>query len=1388
MQSRAGPAGIPTHGPGRPHGHVPRTDSGFAEERHEPSDHVHGDHRSSSPDSHTEPDRTRPEQDAPCARKTSCYEAREALRHIDQGRATGNKQALYLREKCERCLFNTGKIIQLHCGKVLFVGVLVMVLLAVFLKDAKIETETEKLWVQAGGRLEEELRYTKESLGEEMGTDYQVIITTAKNEGDNVLTHNALNQHLQSVLAAADVQVELFGVDWNMKDVCYVTSLPVLEGVFAMTIEKLYPCVIITPLDCFWEGSKLLGPDRPVIIPNYSSNVRWTNLNPLGMLEELNKSSDIMASYFPLDTFQDLFDKAGITTGYQEKPCLNPEDPECPETAPNKYTKEVPDFNSELTGGCAGFATKYMQWPEELIVGGLKKNQSGQITSAEALQTAIVLSQPNALYEYYKDDYKVHDIHWSPSKAGEVLEEWQRKFTEAVYNSANDSLGQQVHAFSSAALNDLLQDFSQTNYIRVAAGYCLMLVYACVTMLRRSAVRSQGGVGLAGVILVSMSVAAALGFCTLIGLSFNASTTQVLPFVALGLGVDDMFLVAHTFSCTTSSPNVAYLDQTGECLRRTGVSVTLTSLSIIVSCFMGAIVPIPALRNYSIQSAVVVFFNYLSVILIFPAIISWDLERRRNKRLDIFCCLNSSSSNRVIRVREATPEEDTDSVRSEPLPRHSQRHQTNVTVQSTVETVTSLDNEGRTVTVVVPPTQTVTRPWIPSNVVTPIGTPPSTAESSSTRNLVSPDFETEGTESSNVLCCAKKNWTLSSFARNTYGPFLARFPVKIAVLVAFALLLVGGIYGTTTVEDGLDTTDVVPKGSREHDFLRLQSKYFSFYNMYIVTQSDYDYPNGQAGLDSLHEDFMRVNKIVLTPEGNLPEYWLSYFRQWLFDVQAHFDEDWQLGRIQRNKWFYNATNEGVMGYKLLVQTGDNDNPINKDQLYSNRLIDSNGVINSKAFYIYLTAWVNDDTFAYTASQAAIRPEPEQWGVDRNDHDNLDTIPEYELRIPKSQPINYSQFSFYVSGLKGTSEYIQLIKEVREVCEESEVPTYPLGVPFTYWEQYIFLRYYLMVALAAVLAAIFVVVAIVMVNPWLALIVVSVLAMMAVELFGVMGLLGIKLSAIPAVIIIASVGIGVEFTVHICFAYVTSLGDRNERMVSALEHMMSPVIDGAISTLLGVVMLAGSEFEFIVLYFFYVLVALVIIGLLNGLILLPVLLSLIGPGPEVKPANNATHLPTPTPPPTPPFETGVPMDTYPRVQRSDSLGSDLFNNEIAFSGLGDQYLQQRHSDIVVSPEVKVETGYLRCGPKRTKYNAPVRPTERQTNRPKRPPKSKSRAYQQPSHHVTTVTATTSVTVQIGQPTDDASADSYRYSKRRRDDIPKLYELEYNSSDSSRSSEK
>ena len=59
-----------------------------------------------------------------------------------------------------------------------------------------------------------------------------------------------------------------------------------------------------------------------------------------------------------------------------------------------------------------------------------------------------------------------------------------------------------------------------------------------------------------------------------------------------------------------------------------------------------------------------------------------------------------------------------------------------------------------------------------------------------------------------------------------------------------------------------------------------------------------------------------------------------------------------------------------------------------------------------------------------------------------------------------------------------------------------------------------------------------------VNPCARVPQVLVLSLMTVELFGFMGLMDIKLSAVPVVILIASVGIGVEFTVHVALVRVT----------------------------------------------------------------------------------------------------------------------------------------------------------------------------------------------------------------------------------------------------------
>lgn len=63
----------------------------------------------------------------------------------------------------------------------------------------------------AGSRVSQELRYTKEKLGEESVYTSQMLIQTPKREGENILTQEALQLHLEAALAASKVQVSLYG-------------------------------------------------------------------------------------------------------------------------------------------------------------------------------------------------------------------------------------------------------------------------------------------------------------------------------------------------------------------------------------------------------------------------------------------------------------------------------------------------------------------------------------------------------------------------------------------------------------------------------------------------------------------------------------------------------------------------------------------------------------------------------------------------------------------------------------------------------------------------------------------------------------------------------------------------------------------------------------------------------------------------------------------------------------------------------------------------------------------------------------------------------------------------------------------------------------------------
>ena len=123
----------------------------------------------------------------------------------------------------------------------------------------------------------------------------------------------------------------------------------------------------------------------------------------------------------------------------------------------------------------------------------------------------------------------------------------------------------------------------------------------------------------------------------------------------------------------------------------------------------------------------------------------------------------------------------------------------------------------------------------------------------------------------------------------------------------------------------------------------------------------------------------------------------------------------------------------------------------------------------------------------------------------------------------------------------------------------------------------------------------------------------------------MWLWGLTIDSVAIINLVLAVGLAVDYSAHVAHAFVVARGTHQERMVTAVTEMGTAVIHGAASTFVAVLVLAASN-SYIFRIFFKQFFGICLFGVAHGMVLLPVLLSLIGPPEQL------THLestPTPT---------------------------------------------------------------------------------------------------------------------------------------------------------------
>lgn len=111
--------------------------------------------------------------------------------------------------------------------------------------------------------------------------------------------------------------------------------------------------------------------------------------------------------------------------------------------------------------------------------------------------------------------------------------------------------------------------------------------------------------------------------------------------------------------------------------------------------------------------------------------------------------------------------------------------------------------------------------------------------------------------------------------------------------------------------------------------------------------------------------------------------------------------------------------------------------------------------------------------------------------------------------------------------------------------------------------------------------------------------------------GTLYLWGINIETTSCVILTISVGLVVDYSVHIGHTFMTVAGEKNHRMIVTVKEIGPPVFHGGFSTFIAVLPLSIS-ITYPFQTFFKIFFLVVLFGLFHGLVYLPVLLSLAGP--------------------------------------------------------------------------------------------------------------------------------------------------------------------------------
>lgn len=687
---------------------------------------------------------------------------------------------------------------------------------------------------------------------------------------------------------------------------------------------------------------------------------------------------------------------------------------------------------------------------------------------------------------------------------------WEEQLKNLLLEAQLDALdrGLRLTFSTELSLEEELNKSTNTDAKIVLISYVAMFLYASVALGgsffngKRSFVDSKFSLGFLGILIVLLSVSASVGLFSFFGIKVTLIIAEVIPFLVLAVGVDNIFLLCHEFDrINTRYSEKSIEERVASTMARMGPSILLSATSEVAAFSLGTFVDMPAVRNFAAYAAGAVLFDAALQLTMFPAALALDRMRVESSRVDCMPLLRINS-----------------------LP--------------TAET----DHEG----------------------------------------------------------------FLPRIIRRKYAPYLLRPYVKLAVIIIFGTFAALSVAMFPKIQLGLDQKIALPRDSYLIDYFEDLERYFgSGPPVYFVVQgsniTNKEVQEATCGRFTACQEFSMAN--ILEQERKRPE--VSY----MFEPAASWLDD-----------FFYWLNPQLESCCRVKRT---DHSVFCTPDESERQCQSCFSLRDQPWNITLAGMPEGSEFIKYAQAWLDAPSSEDCPI-AGKAPYSDTV---ILDVEHTTVAAFHARSFH-TPLRTQSDFIHSYAAARrisdEISESTGLKVFPYAVHYIFFDQYASIIKVTMSLVGSALAVIFVIAAIFLGSLTAAGLVTLTVAMIVIDVAGIMAIWDINLNALSLVNLVICVGIGVEFCSHLARSYmvptsqfvshvVVSGQDREQRVWNALISVGGSVFSGiTMCKLVGIIVLAFTRSKIFEVYYFRMWLALIFIAAAHGLIFLPVVFSILGP--------------------------------------------------------------------------------------------------------------------------------------------------------------------------------